>query len=163
MASKIQLRRDVRENWEFVNPILSQGELGLEMDTNNIKIGDGVTAWLDLGYYNYLDTGSFAALVGDNYFIGDNTIEGTLFVSGSTNQVISAVANKQGFVEIVVKNESSLNAASADVVATNNLDYYVDMGINSSTFNTFLGGENDAYLYNTGSHFLIGNITRGDA
>jgi len=51
MASKIQLRRDIRENWENVNPTLSQGELGLEMDTNNIKIGDGVTAWLDLGYW----------------------------------------------------------------------------------------------------------------
>ena len=43
MASKIQLRRDVKENWEFVNPVLSQGEPGLQIAENLIKIGDGVT------------------------------------------------------------------------------------------------------------------------
>jgi hypothetical protein len=163
MASKIQLRRDVKENWEFVNPVLSQGEPGLQIAENLIKIGDGVNAWVDLPYYNYLDTGSFAVLVGDNYFIGDNTIEGTLFISGSTNQVLSAEASIQGFTEIIVTNNSSLNNASADLVATNNIGNYVDLGINSSTFNQFLGGNNDAYLYNTGSNFFIGNITKGDA
>jgi hypothetical protein len=118
MASKIQLRRDIRENWENVNPTLSQGELGLEMDTNNIKIGDGVTAWLDLGYYNYLDTGSYAVLVGGNDFIGDQTIDGTLFVTSSTINVISGVGDLQGYVQIDVRNNSNLNAASSDFVAT---------------------------------------------
>jgi len=167
MASKIQLRRDIKVNWESVNPTLSQGELGLEMDTNNIKIGDGVTAWLDLAYYNYLDTGSYAVLVGGNDFIGDQTIDGTLFVSSSTIDVISGVGNLQGYVQIGVKNNSNLNAASSDFVATNDTGNesgnYVDLGINSSRYNTFLGRENDAYLYTTGSNFLIGNITRGDA
>jgi hypothetical protein len=167
MASKIQLRRDEKINWENVNPTLSQGELGLEMDTNNIKIGDGVTAWLDLGYYNYLDTGSYAVLNGSNDFIGDQTIDGTLFVTSSTINVISGVGDLQGYVQIDVRNNSNLNAASSDFVATNDTGNesgnYVDLGINSSRYNTFLGRENDAYLYTTGSNFLIGNITRGDA
>ena len=50
MATKIQLRRDLSSNWASTNPILAQGEPGVELDTNNMKIGDGVTAWMDLAY-----------------------------------------------------------------------------------------------------------------
>jgi len=50
MANKIQLRRDHSTNWTRVNPILSDGEPGLEIDTNAIKYGDGSTAWKDLAY-----------------------------------------------------------------------------------------------------------------
>ena len=32
------------------NPTLAQGELGIELDTGRIKIGDGVTAWNTLKY-----------------------------------------------------------------------------------------------------------------
>jgi hypothetical protein len=50
MATKIQLRRDLSSNWASTNPILAQGEPGVELDTNNMKIGDGVKAWNDLAY-----------------------------------------------------------------------------------------------------------------
>jgi len=50
MATKIQLRRDLSSIWASTNPILSQGEPGVELDTNNMKIGDGVKAWNDLAY-----------------------------------------------------------------------------------------------------------------
>jgi Major tropism determinant N-terminal domain len=50
MANRIQLRRDTAENWTSVNPILADGEPGLEWDTNKIKYGDGTTAWTSLGY-----------------------------------------------------------------------------------------------------------------
>lgn len=50
MADKIQFRRDTSANWSSVNPILAQGELGLELDTARYKIGDGVTAWNTLSY-----------------------------------------------------------------------------------------------------------------
>lgn len=48
MASKIKLRRDTSANWEFVNPLLSEGEPGLETDTGQIKYGDGTSYWNDL-------------------------------------------------------------------------------------------------------------------
>jgi hypothetical protein len=50
MANKIQLRRDTASNWTTTNPILSQGEPGLELGTNKIKYGDGTTPWVDLSY-----------------------------------------------------------------------------------------------------------------
>ena len=51
MAYRIQIRRDTSSSWSNENPILSQGELGLETDTGKLKIGDGVHAWNDLPYF----------------------------------------------------------------------------------------------------------------
>lgn len=53
MADKIQFRRDTSANWASVNPILSEGELGLETDTLAYKIGNGVTAWNSLSYQTF--------------------------------------------------------------------------------------------------------------
>ena len=49
---QIQLRRGTAATWTSVNPTLAAGEIGLETDTQKIKIGDGTTAWTGLGYYN---------------------------------------------------------------------------------------------------------------
>ena len=50
MAVKIQFRRDTAANWQSVNPILSQGELGLDTTNNRFKMGNGSTTWNDLAY-----------------------------------------------------------------------------------------------------------------
>jgi len=50
MATRIQKRRDTAANWTAVNPVLAQGEEGLELDTNKEKIGNGTTAWNSLPY-----------------------------------------------------------------------------------------------------------------
>ena len=55
----IQFRRDTPENWQSANPVLRQGEMGIELpgtvgendvETFKYKIGDGVRAWNDLPY-----------------------------------------------------------------------------------------------------------------
>lgn len=57
MADLIQIRRDTAANWTSANPTLAQGELGVETDTDKIKVGDGSTAWASLGYL--IDTGDY--------------------------------------------------------------------------------------------------------
>ncbi len=47
---RIQLRRDTALAWNTLNPILHDGEMGVESDTRQFKIGDGVTAWNTLSY-----------------------------------------------------------------------------------------------------------------
>jgi hypothetical protein len=37
-------------SWATINPVLEDGELGWESDTNRIKIGNGTTAWNSLSY-----------------------------------------------------------------------------------------------------------------
>jgi hypothetical protein len=51
MATRIQVRRDSTSNWSDVNPVLADGEIGIEK-TNppKVKIGDGITAWNSLPY-----------------------------------------------------------------------------------------------------------------
>ena len=55
MSTEIQLRRDTAANWTSANPILGQGEEGIETDTGKIKYGDGVTAWNSLAYFDAAD------------------------------------------------------------------------------------------------------------
>lgn len=50
MAVKIQLRRGSASNWTSTNPILSDGEVGVESDTGKFKIGDGASSWTALDY-----------------------------------------------------------------------------------------------------------------
>lgn len=50
MANRIQLRRGNTSEWTNANPILAQGEVGIDLDQNRIKIGDGSTPWNSLAY-----------------------------------------------------------------------------------------------------------------
>jgi len=52
MAVKILLRRDTTSNWSLNNPILSNGEVGIEIigEQRKIKLGDGLTDWNSLPY-----------------------------------------------------------------------------------------------------------------
>jgi len=46
----IQVRRDTAANWTSVNPVLAAGEHGFELNTNQLKVGDGSTPWNTLKY-----------------------------------------------------------------------------------------------------------------
>lgn len=50
MAVQIQLRRGSAAQWTLSNPIVAEGELGLELDTRKYKVGDGINHWNDLPY-----------------------------------------------------------------------------------------------------------------
>lgn len=52
MANKMQIRRDSATNWTSTNPTLSQGEMGYELNTGKLKIGNGIDAWVDLDYFD---------------------------------------------------------------------------------------------------------------
>lgn len=54
MAQIIQIRRDTAANWTSTNPLLTQGEMGLESDTRKIKFGTGALNWNALPYFSGL-------------------------------------------------------------------------------------------------------------
>ncbi len=56
-SALIKLRRDTAANWTSANPVLAVGEPGFVTDTNDLKIGDGVTAWASLGYVGNVSDG----------------------------------------------------------------------------------------------------------
>lgn len=59
--ARFQFRRDLAANWTTANPVLLSGELGLETDTGNLKMGNGTTAWASLSYLASGATGATGA------------------------------------------------------------------------------------------------------
>ncbi len=77
------------------------------------------------------------------------------------------IAHYQGnfasYTQVNLKNINDGNGASGDIVITadNGTEeiHYVDLGINSSTYNAgYVGYENDAYLLNAGKDLYLGTI-----
>lgn len=50
MAVQIQTRNGTAAQWTSANPTLMAGEIGAETDTGRFKVGNGSTAWNNLGY-----------------------------------------------------------------------------------------------------------------
>jgi hypothetical protein len=67
MIDRIRLRRDTSSDWSFYNPVLSSGEPGVELDTNRIKVGNGVTDWNNLPYI-LGNVSGLELLIGDGSF-----------------------------------------------------------------------------------------------
>ena len=84
MTNKIQLRRDTTANWARVNPILDDGEPGLDITTNQIKYGDGSTAWDNLPYASgggggdSIVNGNYSVSVGSDGVVTMETSRGNL-------------------------------------------------------------------------------------
>jgi hypothetical protein len=62
--TKIQIRRDQSDRWSSINPLLADGEMGVELDTLKIKIGDGSRNWDALPYV--AGEGAVGLVPGDN-------------------------------------------------------------------------------------------------
>lgn len=59
--AKITPVRNTASTFNTNNPVLNNGQIGIETDTNRIKIGDGKTAWKSLSYVKVEDTLTFAS------------------------------------------------------------------------------------------------------
>lgn len=83
MTTRIKLRRDTAVNWTAENPVLADGEPGLETDTGKVKYGNGTTPWTQLSYGG----GGAASL----------TDEGNVVVTaGNTEHWIATQRKEQG-------------------------------------------------------------------
>ena len=52
ILTRFKLRRRTEAEWTALNEVLLLGEPGIETDTLQWKVGDGITAWNSLGYFN---------------------------------------------------------------------------------------------------------------
>jgi len=76
---RLQLRRDTAANWTSANPTLAEGEIGIETDTEQFKIGNGSDAWDDLIY---------AGIQGDT---GPAGADGKTILSGAVDPTTEGV------------------------------------------------------------------------
>jgi hypothetical protein len=102
---KILFRRDSAANWTSVDPVLSAGEIGLESDTDKIKLGDGSSSWTELDYF-------YGTLSSTDYV--ESLVQGTgVTITGNsgsgTNPTINigqdiAVSASPAFAQVTLNN-----------------------------------------------------------
>lgn len=122
--SKILIRNDSAANWSTANPILSKGEMGIEIDTNKVKIGDGVTTWNSLSYFisqvNYSDmTGATSTTAGTSGLVpapASGKESTYLKGDGTWSNLPSASTTAPGMVQL----NDTVSSTSASVAATAN-------------------------------------------
>lgn len=51
LVTQLQFRRRTAAEWTRENPILEDGEPGYEKDTGRFKVGNGLSRWAQLGYF----------------------------------------------------------------------------------------------------------------
>ncbi len=114
MATRIQIRRGSSADWTNANPVLAEGELGLELDTGRIKVGLGTTSW------NYLDYRYGTASAGSNteVIFNDN-----LTLGASSNFTFDKNTSdlKIGGVSGIGINTSTIKINGTDVLSSNTL------------------------------------------
>ncbi len=93
MAIQIQLRRDTATNWTTNDPVLANGEIGIDTTVSKFKIGDGSTTWNSL---------SFVSGTSDNTAIHDN-------VAGEINAITEKVTPVDADLLIIEDSEDSNN------------------------------------------------------
>lgn len=81
MNTIIQFRRGTAAEWVAVNPTLAAGEVGYEIDTGKIKVGDGSQAWNNL---EYVPIGVLSTSTGTD-------LEGILVADGTSVSAVNTI------------------------------------------------------------------------
>jgi hypothetical protein len=105
MSVQIQIRRGNAIDWTNANPILAQGEIGFELDTNKIKIGNGSTAWNSLNYSGLVPADL-------NNYVEINKVFGTvdeIIVSASSGSITLSLSEKIATTEFVNEKFNNVN------------------------------------------------------
>lgn len=111
MAKKLQIRRDTEANWSSNNPTLSLGEIGFEIDSNLIKVGDGSSTWTALSYAVPPDTDFLTEGEGNLYFTSNRAIEASLPTIQSASAY--ALSEAEDYSDAGVSNKLLISDASA--------------------------------------------------
>lgn len=85
----LQIRHDTASNWLTRNPVLAQGEYGLESNTFLIKVGDGVRDWEHLPYLNKLNATYFKQLEDGSLTFSDSFLNTIQTLEAAAGQAIT--------------------------------------------------------------------------
>ena len=136
MAVKFQFRRDTAANWESNNPILSEGEFGLDLTNQRFKIGDGVNTWNNIDsaqYTNKAETFSETLTVSTGDWVEQTTGDWDgVFIA--TKTVTGIISNDTPFVDLDLSGLTAANFAPVqnafinvfrvEVSANNEMKFY---------------------------------------
>ena len=154
MSLRIQLRRDTAANWTSADPVLAEGELGINLTDWTYKIGDGSTAWSSLTAYG----GAGGVSDGDK---GDITVSssGTVWTIDNGGVTLAKQAN-MATASVVYRKTAGSGAPEVQTLATLKTDLGLT-GTNSGDQTSVSGNAGSATLLQTSRNFSIagGGIT----
>ncbi len=159
-----------------------------ELDVNGNILANNLTAnagvYSNTGYFtgnvevlgNLITTGNAIIYANSGIFYGDlvtgnGAIYGGLpgYTTLGSNVVIQFAGNANSYSQVNFQNISNGTSASTDYIATadngDDNNYYIDVGINSSTFNDPVDypgfGPNDSYVHNHGGNLILNPESTG--
>ncbi len=107
--SGFRMRRGSSTAWTAANPVLGEGEFGLDLNASMFKIGNGVSSWTQLPYYSSgggggggaaLSAGTQSASTGTIVFANSNGLtfgmSGSSQITASHNGLTTARASNDG-------------------------------------------------------------------
>lgn len=103
MTYPLRAKRDTAANWTASNRVLLLGEFGYEYDTLKLKIGDGTTPWVSLGYVASGGGGG-----GSGNALTSNPLN--QFAATSSAQLLSIMTDATGTNRLVFSNNATLVA-----------------------------------------------------
>ena len=119
------LRNDIAQNWENKNPILAKGELGAEIDTGLLKLGDGTTNFNNL---NYINAGSVPVDLTNYLQKPTNVVAGNLLTIDNNGVLIDTGISAQQTGALTVATDTTLG------------------GVYSSTNDNYIAVETTGYM-----------------
>ena len=120
MAIRIQLRRDTAANWVSSNPVLRQGEIGIETDTLLMKLGNGTSTWTQItAYMNIVPDGNLT--IGD--YVAVNDIGASLGVVGLDSSKNALIPGSSIIVEGATDNSFETTLTVTDPTADRTITF----------------------------------------
>lgn len=157
MLTRVQQRRGIASQWTAANPILAQGEIGLEVDTNTFKLGNGLTRWNDLPYLSGPTGDSAYEVAVSNGFTGTE-IEWLLSLSGYGIAVANGFVGTQAqwLASLVGSQGVQGEIGPVGPTGATGIEWQGEWDNSTNYVN------NDAVFYNGASWFASGDPDVGD-
>ena len=162
----LQVRNDSAADWTTRNPVLAEGEYGVEIDTFLIKIGDGIRTWVNLPYLNQLDASYFKRTTGGALTFSDSfaqTINNIIVnAGGSAHLVISDDPVEATdpvnlrYLEWAIQHAGHLKRAVVPSLPTNDIDTNTLYMVLASTQDHY-----EEYMYINGQWDMVGSTGDG--
>jgi hypothetical protein len=147
MATKIQVRRDSSADWTTINPVLSEGEIGFEVNTGKFKIGNGSSSWSSLDYFlDSSDLLSYLTIASASSTYLTQASASTTYQTKVANVDNAEIGYLNGVTSLIqTQIDSKLNKVDASVT-TATASASVVRNITLSTSNPTGGNDGDIWM-----------------
>ena len=132
--SKLKIKRNTSGNWK-PDDFLDKGELGCEIDTHKIKVGDGKTPWGNLPYVgqidgldNFISDEKLKNILKDYVKTTDTPLSKICYTTEGNKDIIDidSYLRVQNFDKLIDSEESSIQAELNNKANKSDLDNKVN-------------------------------------